>query len=146
MPRLSFTLSFSPFRLRARNDTAVALAVQAGQLELNVMAPVIAWNVLQSVMLLAGFLPVFGVSCVEGIRADEEKCRSSLELNPTLVLLLAPKVGHLKAAELAQEAVKRKVSIRELAIEKGILTREEADAAFAPGVLIPRDRLNREQS
>jgi len=128
------------------NDTAVALATQAGQLELNVMVPVIAWNVLQSVTLLANLLPVFGVSCVEGIRADEDKCRSYLHLNPALATLLAPGIGHLRAAELAREAVKRKVSIRELAIERGVLTQEEADAAFAPGVLIPRDGLNREQS
>ena len=112
------------------NDTAVALAVQAGQLELNVMAPVIAWNVLQSLTLLANFLPVFGVRCVEGSRADAEKCRSNLELNPALATLLEPKIGYLQAAELAKEAVARKVPIRVLAVEKGILTQEEAAEMF----------------
>jgi aspartate ammonia-lyase len=121
------------------NDTAVALAVQAGQLELNVMAPVITWNILQSLTLLANFLPVFGVSCVEGVRANEEKCRAYLELNPALATLLVPKIGHLQAAELAKEAVARKMPVPELAVEKGILTPEEAAGLFDLKRIISRE-------
>jgi aspartate ammonia-lyase len=115
------------------NDTAVALATQAGQLELNVMAPVISWNVLQSVTLLVNFLPVFGVNCVEGIRADEERCRSFLRLSPALATLLVPKIGYRRAAELAREAVARKQSVLDLAKEQGILDSEEVRKLSDPG-------------
>lgn len=114
------------------NDATVVMAAQAGQLELNVMTPVLTWNILQSLRLLTNFLPVFRTRCVEGISEDAERCRSFLTLNPALATLLAPKIGHLKAAELAREAAARRMPVSELAVEKGILTRPEADDLFDP--------------
>jgi aspartate ammonia-lyase len=66
------------------NDLTISLAVQAGQLELNVMTPVIMQNILFSIEILTNYLPVFRKKCVEGIRVDEERCRMYLEKNPSL--------------------------------------------------------------
>jgi len=112
------------------NDTAVAFAAQAGQFELNVMTPVMTSNILASISLLTNYLPVFQERCVEGIKANEDRCRAYLELNPILVTLLAPKLGHLKAAEIAKEALEKKMPVKDLAIMKGILSKEEADELF----------------
>jgi len=112
------------------NDTTVGLAVQAGQLELNVMTPVITHNILQSVSLLLNFIPAFTRRCVEGIEADEERCRALLELNPSPATLLTPSIGYLKAAEIVKEARERGVSIIEIAVEKGLIKVEDAERIF----------------
>jgi aspartate ammonia-lyase len=109
------------------NDTAVALAAQAGQLELNVMTPVMTTNILVSISLLTNYLPVFQERCVEGIKAHEERCKAYLELNPVLVTFLAPKIGYLKAAEIAKEVLDKKMPVKEVLVLKGILSKEEAD-------------------
>jgi fumarate hydratase, class II len=112
------------------NDIAVAMAVQAGQFELNVMNPVMVHNLLESMVLLNNYLPVFVDKCISGIEANEEKCRSYLEKNPSLATFLQPHIGYEKAAEVAKEAIARNMSIRDLVLEKGILTKEEVDAIF----------------
>jgi len=109
------------------NDTAVALAAQAGQLELNVMTPVMTFNILISISLLTNYLPVFQERCVEGIKANEERCRAYLELNPVLVTFLAPKIGYLKAAEIAKEVLDKKMPVKDVLVMKGILSKEEID-------------------
>lgn len=109
------------------NDTAVALAAQAGQLELNVMTPVMTSNILVSVSMLTNYLPVFQERCVEGIKAHEDRCMAYLELNPVLVTFLAPKIGYLKAAEIAKEVLDKKIPVKEIVVMKGILSKEEAD-------------------
>lgn len=109
------------------NDTAVALAAQAGQLELNVMTPVMTSNILLSISLLTNYLPVFQERCVEGIKAHEDRCRAYLELNPILVTFLTPMIGYLKAAEIAKEVLEKKISVKEAVAMKGILSKEEAD-------------------
>jgi len=112
------------------HDTAVSLAVQAGQLELNVMAPLIIHNILESISLLTRYLPVFTVQCIDGIAAHEERLVMNVGTNPVLATLLTPKIGYQKAAEIARESTVKRKAIRDLAIEKGILTKEEADALF----------------
>ena len=114
------------------NDTTVSFAAQAGQLDLNVMTPVMIHNLLESVALLTSYLPVFRERCVKGIRANREKCTSYLELNPSLATLLNPRIGYALAAELAKEAFDRGISVKHLSVEKGILTQEEADELFDP--------------
>jgi aspartate ammonia-lyase len=108
------------------NDTVVSLASQGGQLELNVMTPVMTHAILQSLGLLNNFLPVFQEKCVEGIRADPDRCRHYLELNPILSTLLVPKIGYRKAALLAQEAARTKNAVIPLAVEHGLITAQEA--------------------
>jgi aspartate ammonia-lyase len=112
------------------NDTAVSLAVQAGQLELNVMAPLIVHNILESISLLTCYLPVFIARCIDGIAAHEERLAMNINTNPVLATLLTPKIGYQKAAEIAYESAVTRTAIRDLAVEKGILTNEEADALF----------------
>ena len=112
------------------NDTTVSIAAQAGQLELNVMTPIMTSNILESLKLMNNYLPVFQSNSIEGIRIDEEKLRNIAGMNPSLVTLLSPKIGYLKAAEIAKEALEKKESIRDLVVERGILSADEADKLF----------------
>jgi fumarate hydratase, class II len=120
------------------NDTVVSLAAQAGQMELNVMTPVMIHNILQSMDLLIRFLPVFTEKCVDGIRADEEKCRSYLLKNPSLATLLSQRIGYLEAAKLAKESLEKDIPVPELVVQKGILSAEEAKELFSTENLMGR--------
>jgi aspartate ammonia-lyase len=110
-------------------DAAVALAVQAGQLELNVMMPAIAFNVLFSMEILKNFLPVFNARCLSGITADADRCRRYFETSVGLATLLNEHIGYAKAAEIAKESVKTGKTLPELILEKKLMT--EADLAKA---------------
>ncbi|MDD1718731.1 MAG: aspartate ammonia-lyase [Methanoregulaceae archaeon] len=112
------------------NDTVIALGAQAGQLELNVMTPVICHNILESVVILSSFLPVFRTGCIDGINADEARCRSYLKGNSMLATLLIPRIGFARAAEIAKESLRSRVQVREIAVREGIVTPEEADTLF----------------
>jgi len=112
------------------NDLAVSMAVQAGQLELNVMTPLMTYNILESLSLLNNYLPVFTVHCSDGITANEDRLMMHAGTNPALATLLTPKIGYLKAAEIAHESMTQQRPIRDIALEKGILTKEEADVIF----------------
>ncbi|MCJ7562254.1 MAG: lyase family protein, partial [Thermoplasmata archaeon] len=112
------------------NDLAVAMAVQAGQFELNVMNPVMMHNLLESMVLLNNYIPVFIEKCISGIEADEVKCRSYLDKNPSLATFLAPHIGYMKAAEVAKEALVRDMTVHDVVIEKGIMTKEEIARIF----------------
>jgi aspartate ammonia-lyase len=112
------------------NDTAVSLAAQAGQLELNVMTPVITYNILESLKLLNNYLPVFQSRCIDDISIEESNLTITAGMNPSLATLLSPKIGYLKAAEIAKEAMENKKSIKDIAIKRGILSADEADKLF----------------
>jgi aspartate ammonia-lyase len=114
------------------NDTTVSLAAQAGQIDLNVMTPVMTANILQSLTLLKNFIPVFTTRCVAGITVDEERLQGYLQNNPMLATLLAPKIGYSRAAEIAREAQEKKIAVRELVLQKGLVTEEEATRLFGP--------------
>ncbi|HZX36339.1 MAG TPA: aspartate ammonia-lyase [Thermodesulfobacteriota bacterium] len=103
------------------NDLAIAMAAQAGQLELNVMMPVINYNALQSIEILANATEAFAKRCVRGIAADKKRCLEHFEKSAGLATVLNPVMGYEKAAMVAKEAAKRNVTIRELVMEKGIL-------------------------
>src|SRR5881227_3664733 len=103
------------------NDVTIAAAAEAGQLELNVMMPVIAHNLLFTMAILANATRVLAERCIEGIEADAAQCEHWLERSPALVTALAPKIGYAEAAKLAKEAVAKNVTVRQLVIEKGIL-------------------------
>ncbi len=109
------------------NDVTVATAAEAGQLELNVMMPVIAHNVLVSMLILGNASRVLAERCVDGIEADAAQCGHWLERSPALVTALAPKIGYAEAAKLAKEAVAKNVTVRQLVIEKGLLKGKELD-------------------
>lgn len=109
------------------NDATIAAAAEAGQLELNVMMPVIAHNLLFTMEILANASRVLAERCVEGIQANAEQCAYWLERSPALVTALAPKIGYAKAAQLAKEAVAKNVTVRQLVAEKGVLQGQELE-------------------
>jgi aspartate ammonia-lyase len=113
------------------NDLATSLAVQAGQIELNVMTPTIAYNTLFSIQILTNFIPVFTAKCVKGITVDEKRCEQYLEKNPSLATLLAPKIGYLEAAKIAKQAQAENRTVKEVALEKGLLRPEEIEKIFS---------------
>jgi len=122
------------------NDLALSLAVQAGQLELNVMTPVMMHNLLQSIQLLTNYLPVFRMKCVEGITVDKKRCRSYVEKNPSLAVFLSPYIGYLEAGKIAKQALQEKRSVREVALEKGTLKPKQAEQVFKPEFLLGEKR------
>lgn len=118
------------------NDVAISTAAGAGQLELNVMMPVMGNLILRSAEYLVNFLPVFEKKCIDGITVDAEALNKKAMANPALATLLNRKLGYLKAAEVAKEAMERKRSVVDIVLEKGLLTKEEADKLFDTEALI----------
>jgi aspartate ammonia-lyase len=122
------------------DDAAISAASQAGQLELNVMMPLIAHNLLFSLEILTNATRIFAERCVTGIVADAAQCAYWLERSPAIVTALAPRIGYAEAAKLAKEAVARNITVRQLVVEKGILKGKELDqildlhAMTEPGV------------
>lgn len=108
-------------------DTTVAMASEAGQLELNVMMPVITHNIVFSLMIVGNATRVFSERCVEGITANAEQCAYWLERSPALVTALAPKIGYAEAAKLAKEAIATGLTVRQLVTERGILKGAELE-------------------
>jgi aspartate ammonia-lyase len=118
------------------NDLTVSFAVQAGQMELNVMMPVIMHNVLFSIQILTNYLPVFRRKCVEGIVVNEKRCAQYLEKNPALATFLSPHIGYLEAAKIAKQALEEGRSVKEIALEKGLLKPEELERILDPKRLL----------
>ncbi len=109
------------------NDLTVTMAGQAGQLELNVMMPIAAWNLLNSITIAANASRVFAKYCIDGITANVEVCKRHAEMSSALATALSPKIGYDKAAEIAKKSVVTKRSIRDLAEEMSGLSKEELD-------------------
>src|SRR3989442_6214129 len=112
------------------NDVTIAAAAEAGQLELNVMMPVIAHNVLFTMRILTNASRVFAERCVEGIEADRAQSEYWLERSPALVTALAPRIGYAEAAKLAKEAVAKNVTVRQLVMGKGVLKGKDLEAVL----------------
>jgi aspartate ammonia-lyase len=125
-PSLAENLNMVCFNV-VGNDLSVALAVQAGQFELNVMLPVMIKCVLDSIDMLKNVLPVFAENMIDGLHANKEKLEAYIEKSPVLVTLLAPYIGYMKAAELYKEALKTNASIRALVVKKGLLSKQKVD-------------------
>ena len=114
------------------NDFTIALACGAGQLELNVMEPVIVFNLLQSLDILRNVMKVFRERCVDGITANEGRCRDMVENSVGLVTAINPHVGYDVASMVAKEAIVNGRSVREIVTEKGVLSNEELDVILNP--------------
>jgi aspartate ammonia-lyase len=114
------------------NDVAVAMAVQAGQLELNVMMPTMTYNVLQSTTILTNSLRQFTTTCVEGITANKNRCDFYVQATVSLATALNPYIGYAKAAEIAKEAVASGKSIIEIARAKKLLSDEQIKEILDP--------------
>jgi fumarate hydratase, class II len=117
------------------NDATIALAALSGNFELNVMMPVMAHNLLQSLSLLVSGVNLFAQKCIRGITADRERCREFVERNPAMATALSPRIGYQRAAEIAREAYTSGKTIREIALARGIFSEEELDALLDPWMM-----------
>lgn len=112
------------------NDSVITFSAQMGNFELNVMLPVIAYNLLQSIHLLDGAVTGLTEKCVNEIKANRDKCSYYLEQSLALCTALVPSIGYDKAAEIAKEAYKSGKTVREVAIERHILPEEDLNNIF----------------
>ncbi len=108
------------------NDVAINFSASHGQLELNALAPLMVHTMLESLEILSNAVEVMIEKCIRGIKANPDVCMSYLEKSPAIVTAIAPYIGYDAAAEIAKEAVKRNVSVKEVLLEKGF-SREELD-------------------
>ena len=102
-------------------DISTAMAVQAGQLELNVMMPAMAWNVLHSAEILKNTLRALATKCVDGISAKEERCRYYANASISIAAALNPYIGYAAATEIAKESVKTGRPVVDIALERNLL-------------------------
>ena len=109
------------------NDTAVAFGGAAGNLELNVMLPVIARNLLESIRLLASVSRILADKCVAGVEADVERCRAYAESSPSMGTSLTPHIGYERATEVVKESTTTGRPVRDIVLERGWMTEEELD-------------------
>jgi aspartate ammonia-lyase len=108
-------------------DATIAIACEAGQLELNVMMPVIAWNAIHASTILREAMKALRTRCVDGITADEVRTRELLERSTAAATALSPYIGYAATAAIAKEAVKSGRTIRELVLERGLLDAKRLD-------------------
>jgi aspartate ammonia-lyase len=113
-------------------DAAIHAAADGGQLELNVMMPVIAWNALHAGRILRQAVHVFQERCVAGIRADEDRCRELLDRSTAVATALSPHIGYARTAEIAKEAVATGRAVRDIVRERRLLPDDELDRILAP--------------
>ena len=118
------------------NHAALTFAGSQGHFELNVFNPVMAYNFLQSVRLMADAAVSFTDHCVAGIVAREDNIKSALDRSLMLVTALAPKIGYDKAAEIAKTAHKRGTTLKEEALRLGYVSAEDFDAIVRPEKMI----------
>ncbi|BAZ28203.1 fumarate lyase [Cylindrospermum sp. NIES-4074] len=106
-------------------DNAIAFAAQAGQLELNVMMPLIAYNLIHSIEILGNTINALSDSCIQGITANRERCLAYAEGSLALVTALNPHIGYLNAAAVAKESLETGKSLRQIVLERGLMSEEE---------------------
>jgi fumarate hydratase class II len=114
------------------NDTAVCWGGANGNLELNVMMPMMAHNVLENIRLLANVVRAFQDKCVSGIVANRERCEELVEYSMAMVTSLAPIIGYDRAAEIAKESAKTGKTVREICRERQVLPQAELNRALDP--------------
>lgn len=128
-PVLAEMLNQAMFHIMG-NDLTVLLAAQAGQLELNVMMPIIAHNLFESELVMIGAVNAFTTKLVVGLVANSDRATAWLAKNPILVTALNPIIGYKKGAEVAKKSLAENKSIRDIVVELGYMTAEAADAAL----------------
>jgi aspartate ammonia-lyase len=116
-------------------DTTVAMASEAGQLELNVMMPVMAWNAIHMCTILRQALVVFRTKTVEGLQADAARCRELLDRSTAVATALSPHLGYALTAEIAKESVRTGRTVREIVAERALLDPVRLDAILSPDAM-----------
>lgn len=114
------------------NDHTIALAVEAGQMELNVMEPVITHNLLQSIEILTNAIRVFRERCIVGITANRERCQQMVERSIGIITALIPHIGYEKASQLAKEMSDTDETVPELIAKKNLLSPDEINSVLSP--------------
>ena len=112
------------------NDVSVAMVAQAGQFELNVMLPGMLKCVLESTDMQKNFLPIFVSKMIDGLTANRTKLESYVDKSATIVTLLNPYIGYMKAAEIYKESLRTNKSIKELVLNEGLMTKDDLDRAL----------------
>ena len=125
------------------NDAAIAFAVSGGQLELNVMRPILILNLLQSIEILKNVTRLLGVFCVERITANRGRCRDYAEASVGIAAALNPHIGYSKAAECVKEALKTGKTLREVVLQRKLLSPATLDRIFSPQNLTQPKTLKR---
>jgi len=128
-PVMAEALNMACYQVMGNHQT-VSLAAAAGQLELNVMMPIIAYNLFQTMDILLNAVGAFTTKCVLGIQANRQKAEGWLAKSSVLVTALNPVIGYLKAAEVAKEATARGVPVRQIVLERGYLNQAQLDQAL----------------
>src|SRR5699024_7141850 len=123
------------------NDLTVTLAAEAGQLQLNVMEPVIIYRLLDSMAMLARGMQILGERCIQGIEANEQRCRELLDRSIGVVTALNTRIGYEQATRLAQMALSSGRNVAELAVSEGLLAESEVAELLAPEVMIEQGRV-----
>jgi fumarate hydratase class II len=114
------------------NDSAITLAGLSGNFELNVMMPLIAYNLLESIRLLANAVHNFSERCIEGLEANRERCEEMIEKSLALATALTPKIGYDEAARIAKKAYERGKTIRQVVEEEGLFSKEDLNRLLDP--------------
>jgi len=118
------------------NDAAIAFGGASGLLDLNVMLPVMAHNLLESESILANAVMMFADKCIVGLEANREKCEQQIEWSMSMVTSLAPMMGYDKASELAKQAVKEGKTVRQLCLEQSVFSSSELDTLLDPTTML----------
>jgi fumarate hydratase class II len=118
------------------NDAAISLAGLSGNFELNVMMPLIAYNLLQSIHLLANAVNLFSQKCIQGLKANRKRCEEMIEKSLALATALTPKIGYEEGARIAKKAYAQNKTIRRVVEEEGLFSKEELDLLLDPRSMI----------
>lgn len=114
------------------NDHTICLASEAGQLELNVMEPVLIFNLLQSLSMMKNVFESFVDNCLRDLKADESRLKEYVEKSAGVMTAVNPHIGYEAAARIAREAILTGVSVRELCLQNDVLSEEELDVILNP--------------
>jgi aspartate ammonia-lyase len=125
------------------NDLTVTMGAEAGQLELNVMEPVIVQSIFESIEMMINGMRTLKYRCIDGITANEERCKSMVLNSIGIVTALNPVLGYETCSMLAKEALKNDLSVYDLVIEKNLLSKEELDDLLAPENMIKPKKMKK---
>ena len=114
------------------NDMTIAMAAEAGQLELNAFEPIIFYNMFQSIETLTFAVRTLVDNCITGITANEERCKQLVDRSVGIITAICPYVGYEKAANVAKEAIRTGANVRDLILRDKLLTQEELDTILNP--------------
>lgn len=115
------------------NDLAISMAVEAGQFELNVMEPVMAYNLFNSMTILTNVVNTLNHKCIQGVKANVERCNELLDSSVGVVTALLPHIGYEQSSLIAKEALSTGRQVKELIISKGLLSAEQLEVILSPG-------------